>query len=80
MRHWVDDGLKNPIDKRWVMRCDNEVAGYRCTTTTEPEISQPSLAALHAAGWHIAKLCGDICPGCIAAGAPTGTPYFEETS
>lgn len=79
-RQWVDDGKKVPIDKRWVMRCDHVVTGRRCATTTAPESVQPDLARLAAEGWHIARLSGDICPACLAAGAEGNDPWNERKS
>ena len=78
MRQWVDDDKAVPLDKRWVMRCDNHINGERCGTATPPQLTQPSLEALHADGWHIARLSGDICPTCISNGAETKDPHFKE--
>lgn len=77
-RQWVDDGARVPKDKRWVMRCDvgsTDTNVARCQTRTEPTWKQRPLSEYVATGWFIAKLWGDVCPDCLAAGhQPTAEP------
>ncbi|SEE83719.1 hypothetical protein SAMN04489740_2729 [Arthrobacter alpinus] len=71
-REWVDDRSPFPLDKRWVMRCDET----GCATKSEPSVQQPPLDQFVAAGWFIGKTFGDICPACLAAGIePRDTPH-----
>lgn len=70
-REWVDDRKRKPKDKRWVMRCDVglfDSSRKRCETESEPSWAQPELWQFAAQGWYIAKLHGDMCPVCLAAG------------
>jgi hypothetical protein len=67
-RQWVDDHMKKPRDKRWVMRCDfgDGVRGaQRCTTASEPFEWQPDLAIFAACGWFMPSLRGPL-PACVA--------------
>lgn len=76
MRAWVDDRKKNPVDKRWVMRCDGAPGGLECSTVSEPFPGQPDLEVFRDRGWFIAELNGDLCPGCLALGLGAGvTPH-----
>lgn len=77
-RAWVDDAKKHPVDKRWVMRCD---VGFwsgrrRCDTESEPQRTQPDLAAFVLEGWFISAQYDDICPPCLAEGVlPSSAPH-----
>lgn len=75
-RQWVDDHLAEPVDKRYVMRCDYGSAGrageQRCTTASEPFVQQPPLDLFVARGWFIAAKFGDHCPVCVALGRHEG--------
>lgn len=76
-REWVDDAMKRPRDKRWVMRCDViHPSGQRCRTEGEPSPTQPDLETYSGQGWYIAAVHGDICPACLAAGyVPSAAPH-----
>lgn len=91
-REWVDDMKKPPRrgpdrrDKRFVMRCDcfhpehglEAGLAHRCKSRGNPAPigTQPPLEAYAAAGWFIARLHGDRCPDCLAAGhAPSAEPH-----
>jgi len=48
----------------WTMRCDRE----GCETRSEEFPSSPALSIFAERGWFVAKLWGDRCPTCVAAG------------
>lgn len=78
-RRWVDDRAAFPLDRRWIMCCDQP----GCATKSAPTTQQPPLEQFAADGWFIAKTFGDICPACLTAGTtPTSTPHslMEDTA
>lgn len=78
-REWVDDPKPNPVDRRWVMRCDAYMFSggrKRCPTVSEPSWGQPPLWHFVMDGWFIAAKHGDICPACLAEGyEPSDEPH-----
>lgn len=72
MTRSYDGRAKVAIDKRWVMRCDQD----GCETASEPSARQPELWQFAAQGWFIAKEFGDVCPPCLTSGVkPTAQPH-----
>lgn len=73
----TDTGRKAQTSEGWVgwrMYCDQPACDE--ASDTRPTEHHLPLSEFAAAGWFVAKVYGDTCPRCLAAGVkPTGEPH-----
>jgi hypothetical protein len=71
----LDGPPQEPVG--WRLFCDRE--GCDASSETRPTQHHLPLREFADAGWFIARLWGDTCPRCLAAGVkPTGAPMFTK--